>query len=61
LGGNLINGDVTIGDKCLIGAGAIIRPGKQIANYSVVGIGSVVIRNVNEGATVFGNPAQKIS
>lgn len=61
LGGNLINGEVSIGDKCLIGAGAIIRPGKVIADYSVVGIGSVVVRNVKEGTTVFGNPAHQIS
>lgn len=38
-----------------------ILPGKKIGSDSVIGAGSVVIRNVKQDTTVFGNPAKVIS
>lgn len=38
-----------------------ILPHKHIGNNAVIGAGSVVIRNVASGITVFGNPAKQIN
>lgn len=38
--------------------GAKIIPGKIIKQWSTVGVGSIVIKNVPENTTVFGNPAK---
>jgi sugar O-acyltransferase (sialic acid O-acetyltransferase NeuD family) len=57
------NGNVIIGDHAYIGTGAIIRPGEKgspliIGAKSIIGMGSVVTKDVPAGATVFGNPAR---
>ncbi len=41
-----------------IGAGATILPGITIGENALVGAGSVVTRDVPDGATVVGNPAK---
>lgn len=41
-----------------IGAGAVINTDVTIREDALVGVGSVVLRNVPAGRTVFGNPAQ---
>lgn len=51
-------GSVTVGDKCLVGAQASIRQGLSLGNNAVVGMGSVVVKNVPDGAIVMGNPAR---
>ena len=53
-------GSVTIEDDCYIGAGATIMNKAIIHTGATVGIGSVVMQNVNAGTTVFGNPAKQI-
>jgi UDP-2-acetamido-3-amino-2,3-dideoxy-glucuronate N-acetyltransferase len=42
-----------------IGAGAVILPGITIGERAIVGAGAVVTRDVETGATVFGNPARQ--
>src|SRR5262249_38045690 len=49
---------VRIGRNVWIGASAIILPGVSIGDDAVVGAGSVVTRDVPDGATAFGNPAR---
>lgn len=56
-GANL-NGDVTIGRGSDVGAAASFRPGVVIGDRSVIGMGSVVVRDVEAGITVVGNPAR---
>lgn len=52
-------GDVTVESGAFIGAGSQIRHGGiTIGRNATVGIGAVVVDNVPEGATVFGNPAK---
>jgi acetyltransferase-like isoleucine patch superfamily enzyme len=51
---------VTIGKGVTVGSSATIHPGKHIGDAATVGIGSVVIRNVPQRTTVFGNPARKV-
>ena len=49
-----------IGDKCFIGANAIIMCGVRIGNEVVVGAGSVVTKSVPSNCIVAGNPARVI-
>ena len=60
LGSNTVNGHVSLGGACTLGSGCIIHPGVSVGKDSIIGIGSVVIRNVSDNCTVFGNPAKKL-
>lgn len=53
-----INGNVILGDRAFIGNSATIVQGKHIGMDSNVGIGSVVLNDVPDGTSVFGNPAR---
>jgi sugar O-acyltransferase (sialic acid O-acetyltransferase NeuD family) len=55
-----LNGGVSVGSKVYIGSKATIIPKTLIEDNSMVGAGSVVIRKVKTGTTVFGNPAKVI-
>lgn len=55
-----INGHVEIGSKVYIACGVSIAPSKIVGDGATIGIGSVVIKNVKAGSTVFGNPAKRI-
>ena len=55
-----MSGNVTVGNDCLIGASASIRQGLEIGSGATVGMGAVVIRNVDGGTIVAGNPAKEI-
>lgn len=59
------NGNVVIGNHAYVGTGAIIRPGESgnpltVGEAAVIGMGSVVTKDVPSGVTVFGNPAKII-
>lgn len=56
-----IGGRTFIGNEVTVHPRVNILPDKKIGNHSVLGAGSVVIRNVKEGETVFGMPAKKIN
>lgn len=53
-------GEVNIGDRAYIGAGAILLPGIKIGKGSIVGAGAVVTMDVKEGSVVGGVPAKII-
>lgn len=53
-------GYVRVHDLVSVNAGVRIIQNIIIEEESVVGIGSVVLRRVKKGTTVFGNPAKKI-
>lgn len=55
-----VTGNVKVGVGCLFGVGARIIPSREIGNYAIVGAGSVVIRDIKDNTTVFGNPAKEI-
>jgi maltose O-acetyltransferase len=49
---------ICIGRNVWIGGGAIILPGVTVGDDATIGAGSVVTRDVPQGATVLGNPAR---
>jgi acetyltransferase-like isoleucine patch superfamily enzyme len=49
-----------VGENCFIGAGAILMPGVQIGDDSIVAAGAVVTKDVPRGSIVAGNPATVI-
>lgn len=55
-----ISGSTKIGDNVWIGPSSSIRNGIIIENDSIVGMGSVVVKNVLCGETVIGNPAKQM-
>lgn len=58
--GSVVSAGAEIGDEVFIGAGAIIAGPVKIGKGARIGAGSVVINHVDEGQTVFGNPAKPI-
>lgn len=50
-------GDVTIGERAMIGAGAVILPGVEIGADARVAANSLVAADVSPGSTVAGVPA----
>lgn len=60
-----ISGYVQIGDGALLGTSATIRPGAKdkpltIGRNAIVGMGSVVMRDVPANCVVMGNPARVV-
>ena len=55
-----ITGNVSVGTHTFWGSGSRALPSSKIGNYATVGAGSVVIRKVKDGKTVFGVPAMEI-
>jgi len=52
--------EIRIGDNVWIGGGAILNPGITIGNYSVIGSGSVVTKDIPENVVAVGNPCRVI-
>lgn len=55
-----IGNNVTIGDRTLIGMGAIILDGAKIGSDCIIGAGSLVTKNtiIPDGSLVMGSPAK---
>lgn len=58
--GSTIGAEVKIGSGVFIGTGASLVPGISVGANARIGAGSVVVADVKENETVFGNPAQKV-
>jgi sugar O-acyltransferase (sialic acid O-acetyltransferase NeuD family) len=57
----IVSGGVRVEECVYIGAGAVIAPGVAIGSGALIGVGAVVIADVDSGSTVFGNPARTIN
>jgi sugar O-acyltransferase (sialic acid O-acetyltransferase NeuD family) len=53
-----IGGHAHIGRHVFIGTGAVVLPRVKVGDRAVIGAGSIVNRDVPNGATVVGNPAR---
>jgi UDP-perosamine 4-acetyltransferase len=53
-------GTITVGDGTFVGIGASVVPGIRIGAGVTVGAGAVVIRDIPDGQTVVGVPAQEL-
>jgi UDP-3-O-[3-hydroxymyristoyl] glucosamine N-acyltransferase len=54
----MLGGSSVIGEGAWIAPSATIREGRRIGDRAVVGLGSVVVRDVEPGVTVMGVPAK---
>lgn len=59
-GGVLISGGVEIGESTWLAPNVAIYQQLKIGKHCKLGMGAVVLRNVKEGKTVFGNPAEYV-
>lgn len=55
-----LGGDVSIGEGAFIGIGATVMPQRTVGEWSVVGAGAVVTKNVPPYSVVVGAPARVI-
>lgn len=55
-----LGGGSHIEDGAFLGLGAIVLPGLRVGKHATVGAGSVVVRDVPDGAVVVGSPAHPI-
>jgi maltose O-acetyltransferase len=51
---------ITIGSRCWLGGGAIVCPGVSIGEDTIVGAGSVVVRDLPPRVIAAGNPARVV-
>ena len=57
-GGAFVSGGVQVGKNVWIAPNSSIHQQVKIGDNSKVGIGAVILKNVKDGDTVFGNPAK---
>ena len=54
------NVPIHVGKCCWLGAGVVVLPGVTIGDYSVIGAGSVVTKDIPSGVIAVGNPCRVI-
>lgn len=55
-----LGGDVHIGRHVLVGAGAVILPGRRVADGVTIGAGAVVVDDIDQSGVYAGVPAKRI-
>lgn len=57
VGGTITSGSVIVGKNCWLCAGTLIRNGVSICDNVIVGMGSMVLKDITESGIYFGRPA----
>lgn len=57
--GAVLCGNVVVGENTFIGANSTIKQGVKIGDNVIIGAGSVVLRDVPNNETFYGNPANR--
>ncbi len=55
-----LGGNVKIGEGSFLGIGTVVIPGRRIGEWSIVGAGSVVTRDIPSNVTAVGLPARVV-
>ena len=58
VGESIMFGSSSTGRQVFISGNSTVRDGRHIGDKAIVGMGSVVVKNVEDGAVVKGNPAK---
>lgn len=58
--GAIFSGSVSVGKNCWVAPNVCIKEKTQIGDNSFIGLGAVVIRNVETKSVVIGNPAKEL-
>ena len=53
--------ETVIGNNVFIGVNAVVLPGVHIGDFSIIGAGAVVTKDIPAGSVAAGNPAKLIS
>jgi UDP-3-O-[3-hydroxymyristoyl] glucosamine N-acyltransferase len=56
----VLTGGVSVGAKTRIGAGVLVSAHCSVGRNARIGLGSVVVKDVEDGKRVFGNPARPL-
>jgi sugar O-acyltransferase (sialic acid O-acetyltransferase NeuD family) len=59
-GGVCISGGVTVGRSCYLGSNCSVINGAEIGDFCLIGMGSVVVRDVPPNSVVVGSPGRVI-
>lgn len=54
----MLSGSVTVGERVWIAPSVVVRDGLTVGDDAFLGVGAVVVRDVEAGAVVMGNPAR---
>lgn len=57
---SMIGGSVKIGENCWIAPSSSIKNQLEIKNNVLIGMGAVVLKNVEENAVIIGNPGKQL-
>lgn len=57
----VLGGGVHLGQRVLVGAGAVVQPGLRITDDTVIGSGAVVCSHIDAAGTYIGIPARRVS
>lgn len=55
-----VSGNVYLGECCELGTGMQIIQGKKVVGNTIIGAGTVVVRDIETSGTYVGSPAKKI-
>ena len=58
VGETIMFGSSSTGNQAFMSGNSTIRDGRHIGEKAIVGMGSVVVKNVDKGTVVKGNPAK---